>query len=74
MLCEIVEENVQDEEQNMRTVYGFRFLCETSKEVILVLRDVFTEKEKALSLQALIEQNDPDASQILDIVEDALCT
>ncbi|MBQ5389701.1 MAG: hypothetical protein IIU58_02220, partial [Clostridia bacterium] len=65
MLCEILTEIVKDEEQNELTVYGFRFIRKSSGEVVCILRDVFTEKERALALKERIEKNDLDASQIL---------
>ena len=74
VVCEVLEEMRRDEEKNVIPVYGFRFVRKENGETIGVMRDVFTERERALALKELIEQNDLDESQIFDVVEDALGT
>ncbi|MBQ4599584.1 MAG: hypothetical protein IJB19_06700 [Clostridia bacterium] len=74
IICEVIEEIGMGEERNELPVYGFRFIREKDGETICIMRDVFTEKEKAFALKELIEQNDLDEAQIPDVVEDALGT
>lgn len=72
--CEIIEEIGKGEEEEELPVYGFRFIREENGETICIMRDVFTEREKALALKELIEQNDLDEAQIPEVVEDAMAT
>ena len=74
VICEVIEEIGMGEERNALPVYGFRFIREENGETICIMRDVFTEREKAFALKELIEQNDLDEAQIPDVVEDALGT
>lgn len=63
--CEVIEEST------IVSTYGFRFYDDEGNTVCVV-KDVFTDAQKAESFKTVINESDIDAVHIGDIIDDII--
>lgn len=65
--CELCEEEIGD-----IRVYGFVFLDAVSGEELFTVRDVFTDRARAVSFRDTVNASEVCREHIRDIIEDAI--